>query len=234
VLSTATVAVPPAINGVAALNVTLAGVVSSVALSLHGGLVLGQPGSAVLVVTALDAAGEPITGSLPFSAPIQLSSSSSALTLSTTTVTSPATVVNVAYNGTSDPTLHFTAQPPSGNAVTFSPFGNGTAGPVTVNPATVQVTVGAGPVTVAVGQSTPATGTIVLGTQCVAGAAIAVTPSSVPAGTTTTVAISGIAIPASPTSPACVITATGVAGQSATIDVDVDQNQVNVNAVGRR
>ena len=121
-LSTSTVAVPPAPNGVATINLTLDGVVARVGLSLVG-LAYGRPGSAPLVVTAYDADGNVIGGSTPYSAPIQLSTSSAALALSTTTVTSPASTVNVTYNGVLDPTLLVIAQPQGKPPIDLQPFG---------------------------------------------------------------------------------------------------------------
>ena len=121
-LSTSTVAVPPAPNGVATINLTLDGVVARVGLSLVG-LTYGRAGSAPLVVTAYDADGNVIGGTAPYSAPILLSTSSAALTLSTASVTSPASAVTVTYNGVLDPTLLVIAQPQGKAPIDLQPFG---------------------------------------------------------------------------------------------------------------
>lgn len=156
-LSTSTVPVPTAQNGVASVSLTLAGVVASVALNIAGTLVLGQPGTATLVITPLDADGNVIPGNAPFSAPIQITSSSAAVTLSTTTVTSPSTVVTVSYNGAADPTLHVVVAPPAGPPVNFSVFGGNatpapTPGPLTVSGVPAGSSTTQNPITVTIAQ----------------------------------------------------------------------------------
>jgi len=121
-LSTSSVAVPPAPNGVATIDLLLEGVVARVALGLQPALAFGQPGASTLVVTPFDADGNVIGGSAPYSAPIQLHTSSAALTLSATSVAGPSTVITVTYNGTLDPTLLIVAQPVGGKPADLAPF----------------------------------------------------------------------------------------------------------------
>jgi hypothetical protein len=121
-LSTSSVAVPPAPNGVAQINLLLDGVVSRVTLGLQPALAFGQAGVTTLVVTPYDADGNVIGGSAPYSAPIQLHTSSSALTLSASSVAGPSSVVQVTYNGTLDPTLLIVAQPVGGKPADLAPF----------------------------------------------------------------------------------------------------------------
>lgn len=227
-LSTATVPVPTASGGVASVNLTLQGVAAGVSLVLQGTLVNGFAGTATMLVTALDADGNAISGTAALSAPIQLTSSDPALTLSPATIANPSTAVTIAYSGVADPGLRITAVPPTGPPITFVPF-NATVGSLSVNPASVDVSVGGPSALVTVGQAGPS-GTITLTSQCSGSAAITVAPASIPVGTSTTVSITAVTAPATAAAPACTITASGAAGSSATIAVNVNQNQFSVNS----
>jgi hypothetical protein len=88
------------------INMTLEGVVNSIALTLANGTpTLGIATSIALTVTIEDASGATIIGSDPFTNPITLTDSdtSGATTLSKTTVASPAdaAALTVAYTGAS-------------------------------------------------------------------------------------------------------------------------------------
>ncbi len=120
-LSTATIPVPAAPGGVAQIDLVLDGVVATVGLALTG-LTYGVPGTGNLVVTPYDADGNVIGGTAPFSGPITLSTSSTALTLSPTTVTGPGQTIVVTYSGAVDPTLKVTAQPQGTGPVVLTPF----------------------------------------------------------------------------------------------------------------
>lgn len=122
-LSTATVPAPAVVNGAATVGVTLEGLVSGVVLNLTSSLVLGQAGSTQAVITALDADGDVVGGSAAYAGPITLTSSGAALAVTPSSVTAPATVVTLTYDGTPDPTLHLVVQPPAGPAFDYSPFG---------------------------------------------------------------------------------------------------------------
>jgi hypothetical protein len=102
------VTLPLVIGGVAA-NVTITGNVSR--------LRLGTPATVILNIVAADAAGNVIVGADPYAYPIALtdSDSSGALTFSTSSVTSPASLVTLSYNGAA-----LTGPPTIGGAATYA------------------------------------------------------------------------------------------------------------------
>lgn len=113
--------------------VAVGGTVARVTVSVTGSLAQGTPGSLPVTVSAQDAGGNTIVGAVPYGTAITLSDSdtSGSTTLSTATVTSPATSVVLSYNGGAV----------SGGSVTISASAaNVPAGSVT--PAQVAVTSG--------------------------------------------------------------------------------------------
>jgi hypothetical protein len=101
-LGTTTLAVPAAAPGqsVVDVDITLDGVVRTVTLALSGGAFTpGLAATRTLTVTASDADGNAIVAPGNYTPPIALTTSDSDVTLSTTTVTSPSTVVTATYDG---------------------------------------------------------------------------------------------------------------------------------------
>jgi hypothetical protein len=233
ILSTATVPVPAAVNGVANVSATLLPVAASIVLAPATPLYNGQPGSTTLNYTVLDAGGNPITGSLPFSAPLQLIPSSPAITFTPATITSPQTVVGVEYDGTPNTSTQIVAQVGTTTFTTQLPISTGTApGTFTITPADTQVTAGGASATITVTLSgVPGPGTLT--DTCLDGAQISLSPTTIPAGTPTSVTVTGIAPPSGEVTHACTIT--GTAGSlTASAFVDVNENQLTVNSHGRR
>jgi hypothetical protein len=232
-LSTVTVPVPPAVNGVANVNATLQPVAASVQLNVGTPLANGFAGSTSLIFTALDADGNPISGTAPFSTPIQLVPQSPAITFTPSTVTSPGTPVTVTYNGTPTANTNVVAQIGSKTVTAPFPIFSSTTTPaLTITPGDIGVTVGgaAVPITVTL---LDAPGPVTLSYTCVSGAVISLSQTSVPAGTPATVNVIGDTAPSSNVTHAC--TLTGTAGSaSASIFVDVNTNSFNVNARTRQ
>ena len=142
-LSTVTVPVPPAVNGVANVNATLLPVAASVQLAVGTPLANGVPGTTSLVFTALDADGNPISGTAPFSTPIQLVPQNPAITFTPSTVTSPTTPVTVTYNGT--PTANPSVVAQIGSKTVTAPFpifSSTTTPTLSITPADIIVSVG--------------------------------------------------------------------------------------------
>jgi hypothetical protein len=224
-----TVPVPPAVNGVANVNATLLPVAASVQLAVGTPLANGVPGTTSLVFTALDADGNPISGTAPFSTPIQLVPQNPAITFTPSTVTSPTTPVTVTYNGT--PTANPSVVAQIGSKTVTAPFpifSSTTTPTLSITPADIIVSVGGAsmPITVTL-QDAP--GPVALTDTCVSGAAISLSQTSVPAGTPTTVNVTGLVAPSSNVAHAC--TLTGTAGSMSTsIFVDVNTNSFNVDA----
>lgn len=85
-----------------AVRIVFGGIVASVTIAApQSSLTTGTPAQVPMSVTARDAAGFAIVGSDPYATPLalRLDDPSGATTLSTATVTSPATSVMLAYNG---------------------------------------------------------------------------------------------------------------------------------------
>ncbi len=232
-LSTVTVPVPPAVDGVANVNATLQPVAAGVQLAVGAPLANGVPGTTSLIFTALDADGNPIPGAVPFSTPLVLVSQTPGFTFSPGTVTSPSTPVTVTYDGTPAANPSVAAQ--IGNKTVTAPFPafTGSATPVlSITPADVSVSVGgpSAPVTVTL---TGGAGPVALTDTCVSGAAISLSQTSVPAGTPATVNVTGNVAPSSNVAHACTLTGT-FGSVSKSIFVDVNNNQFNVNAQTRQ
>lgn len=121
-LSTATVPVPPSPNGTPVnVPVTLNGVVEQIGLAVTGGaFASGAAGTRTLVVTAMDADGNPIVGTLD--QPIALASQNPAIALSATSLTGSGSVT-LTYNGTGSPTIQIQATDPDGgtHSLTLAP-----------------------------------------------------------------------------------------------------------------
>jgi hypothetical protein len=228
VLSTATVPVPVAVDGVANVSATLLPVVANAELAPATALVSGTPQTTTLVFTALDADGNPISGSVPFSAPVQLTPSSPAITFTPSTITSPATVVTITYNG-----APITSSAVVGQTGTKT-FTTQLGVPVTglISPADIQVTVGEPGVPVVVSAS-GTSGTVTLVAACVDGAQISLSQNTAPVGTATSITVQGLVAPSGSPTHACTITATAGA-QTGTTFVDVNQNTANINSLKRR
>jgi hypothetical protein len=251
ILSTATVAAPPAVNGVATITATLLPVVATIALDPVTPLTNGQPASTAVTVTALDADGNLISGSVPFSASVQLIPASSAIVFTPSTLTSPATALTVTYSGTPNADTHVTAQTGSTSYVTQLPIVGDTATPtptpspgatptpspttapgaLTIAPSDTQLTVGGPGMPIVVAQA-GGTGTIALTATCNAGALITLSQATVPAGTSTSVTVTAVAAPATAVTHACTIAAT-FGAQTATGFVDVNQNTATVDGLAR-
>jgi hypothetical protein len=231
-LSTVTVPVPPAVNGVASVNATLLPVAASVQLAVGTPLANGFAGSTSLIFTALDADGNPISGTAPFSTPIQLVPQSSAITFTPSTVTSPTTPVTVTYNGTPTSNTNVVAQIGTKTVTAPFPIFSSTGPTLSITPADIGVSVGDASVPITVTLQ-GAAGPVALTDTCVSGAAISLSQTTVPAGTPTTVNVTGLVAPSSNVTHAC--TLTGTAGSlSTSIFVDVNTNSFNVNARTRQ
>ena len=233
ILSTATVPVPVAVNGVADVSATLLPVAASIVLAPATPLYSGQAASTTLNFTVLDAGGNPISGSLPFSTPLQLIPSSPAITFSPATITSPQTIVTVTYNGAANANPLIVAQAGTTTFTTQLPISTGSApNTLTITPADTQLTVG-GPALPIVVTLTGAPGPVTLADTCLAGAQISLSQTTVPSGTPTSVIVTGITPPSSTVTHAC--TVTGTAGTLTTsVFVDVNENEATVDAHGRR
>ncbi|MBV8118116.1 MAG: hypothetical protein JOZ01_09060 [Candidatus Eremiobacteraeota bacterium] len=86
--------------GMPAVNITLNGTPSIIKLSLETpALLSGTAGTSKLDVNAYDASGALIVAPGTFSAPLTISSDSTAVTLSASTASSPATQITVSYGG---------------------------------------------------------------------------------------------------------------------------------------
>jgi hypothetical protein len=238
VLSTATVPVPVAVNGVADVNATLLPVAASVQLAPVTPLINGIAGSTTLQFTVFDADGNPIAGSIPFSTPVQLVPASPAITFSPSSITSPATIVTVTYTGVPVTNPQVTAQIGTTTFTTqlpISPAGTATPTPapatLTITPSDIGVTVGGPGVAILVSLS-GSTGSATLAAACSAGAQISLSQTSVPAGTPTSVTVTAVTAPNAAVTHACTIT--GTSGTvSTSIFVDVNENTANINAGGR-
>lgn len=124
------------------LSLTFNGVVSKLALAPNPStLALGTAATAAVTVTAQDADGNTIIGSDPYASPITLSSSdtSGATQLSTTSVTSPASTVSIAYNGSKTVSSPVTVTATSGSlrATTQLTISSSTASPPPASPSPV-------------------------------------------------------------------------------------------------
>jgi hypothetical protein len=231
VLSTATVPVPAAVNGVADVSATLLPVVASLVLAPALQLVSGQAGSTTLTFTALDAGGNAITGTLPFSAPVKLVPASPAITFTPSTITSPSTAVTVTYSGAPNTSTQIVAQTGTSTFTTQLPIAStGGSSTLTITPADIQVTVGGPPVALTVSLATA--GSVALTSTCVDGAQISISPTTVSSGTPAPVTVTAVSAPSGQPTHACTII--GTAGsQTASAFVDVNQNTATINAHGR-
>jgi len=231
ILSTATVPVPAAVNGVADVSATLLPVTASIQLTPTPPLVNGQAGSTTLQFTAFDAGGNPIGGTLPFATPIQLVPASPAITFTPSTITSPATAVTVTYSGAPNTDTQIVAQAGTSTFTTQLPIaltGTPPAGSLTITPSDIGVSVG-GPGVPLVVTLTGAPGPVTLVASCSASAQISLSQSTVPAGAPTSVTVTGLEFPDAPVTHAC--TVTGTAGPlTASAFVDVDQTSAVINA----
>ena len=98
--------------GSSPISLTLNGTPALIKLSLETPvLALGTSGTSVLDVDAYDASGALIVAPGSFTSPLTVSSNSTALSLSSTTVTSPGTKITVTYGGsaTAPPAVQFSA-----------------------------------------------------------------------------------------------------------------------------
>jgi hypothetical protein len=225
-LSTATIPVPAAPGGVAQIDLVLDGVVATVGLALNG-LVYGVPGTGTLTVTPYDADGNVIGGTAPYSGPITLSTSSTALTLSPTTVTTPGQAVTVTYNGAQDITLKVIAQPQGSAPVTLTPFG-----PTSVPPSPLT---GVPPLSPALTQLGPATVSVTeagyRGTYTITSSntqVVTVTSPVTSVSDTTAIPISAVGAGSS------TITVSDTNDQSATFAVTVTLTPVTIQGIHRR
>jgi hypothetical protein len=231
-LSTVTVPVPPAVNGVANVNATLLPVAAGVQLAVGIPLANGVPASTSVIFTALDADGNPISGSAPFSTPIQLVPQSPAIAFTPSTVTSPTTPVTVTYDGTAITTPNVVAQIGSKTVTAPFPIFTTTTTPVlSITPANINVSVGGPSVPITV-TLTGAAGAVTLTDTCVGGAQISLSQTTAPAGTPTTVNVTGLVAPSSNVTHACTLTGT-FGSLNTSVFVDVNSNSFNVNARAR-
>jgi len=139
-LSTATVPVPPSPNGVpVTVPLTLAGVVKQIALTVPAGAFsAGVAATRSLVVTALDADGNPIPGT--FDQPITLTSNNTAIALSASTLTASGSVT-LTYNGSGNPNVQLNATDPDGGTTSLLlALGVATPTPVPAGPLAVSPT----------------------------------------------------------------------------------------------
>jgi len=83
------------------VNLTIGGAIKTVTINLSNGFTMGTAGTATVTATAMDADGNPITGSGNFAQPLTLvnSDTTGALTLSGTTIAGPTSSVTLTYNG---------------------------------------------------------------------------------------------------------------------------------------
>jgi hypothetical protein len=193
VVSTATVAVPPS-NAGAIVNVpvTLLGTVGEIGLALSGGsFTSGTAGTRTLTVTGLDFDGDPIAGS--FNQPILLTSMNPSVTIAPTSVTTNGTAVTLSYTGSGDPTISIKATDADGGTATYP-----SVGALSVSPSNLELVAGA-PQTLFISQG--GSGTITLTSSCAQGAAITLSPTSVPAGTASTVTVIASSTPTTSTPP---------------------------------
>jgi hypothetical protein len=244
ILSTATVPVPVAVNGVATINATLLPVVANIALAPVA-LFIGQPGSTTLAFTAEDADGNPITGTAPFNTPVVLTPSSSAFTFKPNILTSPATVVTVTYTGAASASNQIVAQSGTSTFTTQLPFAGVTPTPaptasptpnpgvLTLAPADIGVSVGSPGVPIAVTPSDLSTSAVTLAATCSAGAAITLSPTTVSADSAASVIVTAVTAPTTAVAHACTVTGTQGA-LTASIFVDVNQNDATITSRGRR
>lgn len=103
VLGSAT-AIPSVTAGVPfTVSLTIGGTIKTVTINLSSSFTMGTPGTATVMVTAVDADGNAITGPANFSQPVTLvnSDTSGAFTLSSTTINSPTGSATLTYNGSS-------------------------------------------------------------------------------------------------------------------------------------
>lgn len=228
VLSTATVPVPVAVDGVANVSATLLPVVANVDLVPATALVPGQPQTTTLLFTALDADGNAITGSVPFSAPVQLTPESPAITFTPSTITSPATAVTITYDGAPIATDAVIGQ--TGNKTFTTLLGSPAAG--ILSPAEIGVTVGQPGVPIVVSAS-GTTGTVTLSTACVDGAQISLSQTTAPVGTPTSITVTALVAPSGQPAHACTVTA-AAGTQTGSTFVDVNQNTADINSLERR
>jgi len=137
-LSTATVAVPPSPNGTPInVPISLAGVAKQIALTVPAGAFsAGVAATHSLVVTAMDADGNPIPGTLAH--PITLTNNNAAIALSATTLNASGSVT-LTYNGAGDPSVQVVATDPDGATFNLQ-LGPGGATPTPVGPLTVSPT----------------------------------------------------------------------------------------------
>ncbi|MBV9439319.1 MAG: hypothetical protein JOZ24_04930, partial [Candidatus Eremiobacteraeota bacterium] len=106
------------------LNVVFGGVVASVAVSLGQNAVsAGTPATIPVSVTARDAAGYTIVGSDPYATPIVLAVDAAACSLSTATVSSPASSVTLSYSGAPSATGAHVSASISGSSISATPAG---------------------------------------------------------------------------------------------------------------
>jgi len=228
VLSTATVPVPIAVNGVANVTATLLPVVANADLAPATALISGTPQTTTLVFTALDADGNPITGSVPFSAPVQLTPASSAITFTPSTITSPATVVTITYTGAPITTSSVVGH--TGTKTFTTQLAVPTAS--LISPAEIGVTVGEPGVPIVVSAS-GTSGSVTLVTACVDGAQISLSQTTAPVGTPTSITVQALVAPSGQPTHACTITATA-GTQTGSTFVDVNQNTANISSLERR
>jgi hypothetical protein len=231
VLSTATVPAPPAVNGVANVSATLLPVVANLDLAPASALISGEPESTTLVFTALDAGGNPITASAPFSAPVQLTPASPAITFTPSTLTSPATVVTITYTGapiTNTQVVVTTGTTTFTTQLALSPAPSPSS---IISPAEIGVTVG-GPSASVFVSAAGTSGSVALVATCVDGAQISLSQTTVPVGTPTSVTVTAVTAPSETPTHACTITATAGA-QTGTVFVDVNQNTATIDEHGR-
>jgi hypothetical protein len=135
-ISSGTVGLPaPDLTGAAVpVALTMIGKVASVALTLPNPFLPGVVATQPMQVAAKDASGATIIGSDPFDQPIVLGATASGFTFTPAVVTSPATMVTVAYNGQSQPGVVITASVglssvPVAVASPFAPAAQPTATP---------------------------------------------------------------------------------------------------------
>jgi hypothetical protein len=111
--------------GMPAVDITLDGTPAQISLSLQTPvLASGSSGSSVLNVNAYDAGGNLIVAPGTFSSPLTIASDSSAVSLSSTTASSPGTQITVTYSGGAAPyAVHLTG---SGGGVAANMIVNAT------------------------------------------------------------------------------------------------------------
>jgi len=147
-LAQATVDVPATNADVVNVSVTLLGVVRSLQLKLSGGsFVPGQGGTKTLMVLALDADGNAITGPGGYANSINLLTSDASVTIIPNVVTDPSQVVIAIYNGAANASTGIGATMQGSapvSALAITAVGNGTPAPlpsVTPNPGSTAIVV---------------------------------------------------------------------------------------------